>query len=294
MPPALPSSPIQKMRAPLLHAVPISIRPRGTTRYGVLVVALVCIIFTLNELRCEGYGCLSRVSFYGRDGERKIKYIGGGSVLGGNPLKAMGDAGWDPQAFRNQDHTRMKGSTQMLPKIIPWASDNDGPMAGPDKEQVKQHGAGILVGLDRPQLVPTPTHGIAVNLKWIDSNQGIPTHLGSKEPSGAVATPKPWKAESAKVPAPSKSSHKIIPSEKHAIQRVGVMEWDGRANDPSINAQGDSYKALAKHHSKWEQGEGQEDPVRVLEPKNHASPPITGDQKKAGSAKMNMSGVVRG
>jgi hypothetical protein len=79
-----------------LSNTPVSFRRRRLVRLGILILTLVIIIATLNELRCMKYGCVSRVGLSGAretasKGDNGGEFVGGGSVLPVNWASGLGD-----------------------------------------------------------------------------------------------------------------------------------------------------------------------------------------------------------
>jgi hypothetical protein len=225
-----PPSPIQNMKTPFSRAgSPVSFRARNTFRATIIVVFLILGISITNEIRCAKSACPTRARF------RQTRWVGGGSVI--------------PESIKN----KMSNVVEYIDGDDRWIGSVEEPGEDSDWEQ----------GYSKESVLVDPPEGLvgaegegseAGSGRWIDETQG--RTLGEE-----VRIKKP---EFLTIP----DAFPIVKTEPEE-EKETVEDMANEMQKPDSTLMSEMELRLKKgdsgveQHAKWEQGEGQEDPVRV-------------------------------
>jgi hypothetical protein len=225
-----PPSPIQNMKTPFSRAgSPVSFRARNTFRATIIVVFLVLVVSITNEIRCAKSSCPTRARF------RQTRWVGGGSVI--------------PESIKH----KMSNVVEYIDGDDRWMGSVEDSGEDSDWEQ----------GFNEESVLVNPAEGFAGaeekgneagSGRWIDETQG--RTLGEE-----VRIKKP---EFLTIPDAFPIVKNDTEEEKETVEDMAneIQKPDGTLmSEMELHLKkGDSG---VEQHAKWEQGEGQEDPVRV-------------------------------
>lgn len=276
-----------------------SVRSRATTRASLSVLLVLILIIGVNELRCQKYGCISRVHFYGDNSDRG-GYVGGGAVIkrpgeeteGGVEVETVnhGDMeGLRAKSEQNKllvDGLEEQDETKFVEKGTQL--DNSADLGMDSAPYMSDLAIANIEGIERE---PAPKDAIErVEKLYVDtaasasasSSSSIYVHPSTVPASFRISPP--LSSSIASIPAiPAPTSPPPVNMDfPMSSQSDEEISWAGREDDPPS--------------SYFETPEGQEDPIRVAAgtrptySKPNSPDMSTGMSPKFGA--MDMSGLL--
>ncbi|KAH7138535.1 hypothetical protein B0J11DRAFT_514666 [Dendryphion nanum] len=273
------------MQTPFLATRRRSFRTRTTTRAGLSLITLCILIYIFNEIRCLEYGCISPVGSYSGvvegDGGRG-GYVGGGTVLGGKSgvwdggeRKEKGDESvWGTHGIVGGWFFKPKNKTSGTP-LLPLSSSLSLPFSSPGNDIILPMGndaekdSSFMAKMAKEKELYFDGGRVSTEIQGPDQlglNAYASSEGGSRNGLGNTESFE-WRGRENDPPTTSSSKGRPDATgwddENEEEDDNSEYEIDSEVETTDLLPYTPHHSSAAEEHARWEQGEGQEDSIRI-------------------------------